>query len=242
MSMPPFSTSPAQPSPSPFELKQQIAWPVLLFQRIWRDHPKHAEGLISCFTEMRAKQAANIDSKIAVGAKSEHGLYESTLDLFETSQNEHVKQLARFCASSIRRAAWAANGGAGDPKFLRVEFVDSWYHITNDNGFHDAHYHSGCSWCGIYYVQAGVELTEKPSGAGNGVSRFYAPVGCGGMTNDYGNSYLGTGMIDVPPRDGMLVIFPAFLLHSGLPYKGEKDRVIVAFNTCVWTSETEVEI
>jgi hypothetical protein len=37
--------------------------------------------------------------------------------------------------------------------------------------------------------------------------------------------------MDVPPIPGTLVLFPAYLLHSGLPYKGDKDRVLLAFNT-----------
>jgi hypothetical protein len=30
---------------------------------------------------------------------------------------------------------------------------------------------------------------------------------------------------------GTLVLFPAYLLHSGLPYKGDRDRVILSFNS-----------
>jgi len=218
--------------PSPFELRSKTAWPTMFFTRLWRDHPKHTPGLLACFEELRSAQSKNIESEVAVGAKAEQGLFEGRMDLFETCGHPDVKQLARFCASTIRKVVWQVNGREVDAKRIAVEFKDSWYHITIDGGFHDAHYHSGCSWCGIYYVQAGDTPTDKPEGAGNGVSRFYAPVGCGGMIDDYGNKYLGTGMLDVPPRDGMLVIFPAFLLHSGLPYRGSADRVLVAFNTC----------
>lgn len=228
--------------PSPFELRSKTAWPTLFFTRVWRDHSKHAAGLLTRFSEMKAAQAKNIDSGVAVGAKAEHGLFEGRMDLFEHSDHPDVKQLVRFCASTIRKVVWQVNGREVEAKRIAVEFKDSWYHITNEGGFHDAHYHSGCSWCGIYYVQSGDAPTDRPQGAGNGVSRFYAPVGCGGLTDDYGNKYLGTGMLDVPPRDGMLVIFPAFLLHSGLPYVGTQDRVLVAFNTCTRLTDEPTEI
>lgn len=230
------------PGSSPFELKPKPAWATTFFHRVWRDHPQHAPGIIEAFTAMKAQQKENIESGVAVGAKAEHGLYESRMDLFESCDHPDVRQLARFCASSVRRAVWQVNGQEVDAKRIRVEFKDSWYHITNDNGFHDAHYHSGCSWCGIYYVQAGASPEERPRGAGNGVSRFYAPVGCGGLSDDYGNKYLGTGMLDIPPRDGLLVLFPAYLLHSGLPYAGEKDRILVAFNTCSRITDEPTEI
>jgi len=51
------------------------------------------------------------------------------------------------------------------------------------------------------------------------------------VKSDYGNSYLSNNRLDITPIDGLLVLFPAFLLHSGLPYKGERDRVVIAFNS-----------
>lgn len=233
---------PAGRMPSQFEIRSKVAWPTMFFTRVWRDHPKHAPGLLDCFNMMKLKQTKNIDSGVALGAKAEFGLFEGRMDLFESSENPDVRQLARFCASTIRKVVWQVNGRDVDAKRIAVEFKDSWYHITNDGGFHDAHYHSGCSWCGIYYLQAGDAPIDRPEGAGNGVSRFYAPVGCGGLADDYGNRYLGNGMLDVPPKNGMLVVFPAYLLHSGLPYRGAAERVIVAFNTCTRVTAGPTEI
>jgi len=114
---------------------------------------------------------------------------------------------------------------------VRVEFPDSWSHITNDGGFHDAHYHGNCSWCGIYYVQSGDSRGTSASGVGNGISRFYSPIGTGALLNDYGNAYLTSNRIDITPVDGLLFLFPAYLLHSGLPYTGGEDRILIAFNS-----------
>ncbi|MEM6905676.1 MAG: putative 2OG-Fe(II) oxygenase [Pseudomonadota bacterium] len=33
------------------------------------------------------------------------------------------------------------------------------------------------------------------------------------------------------PINGRLVLFPSFLLHSALPYRGDTDRIIVSFNS-----------
>jgi len=41
----------------------------------------------------------------------------------------------------------------------------------------------------------------------------------------------------VPLEDGLLVLFPSYLLHSGLPYRGGKDRVLIAFNAQVHIRE-----
>lgn len=225
-----------------FSLQPKVAWPTTFFVREWRDHAVHAPGMINEFYRMKSEQRENIDSGVAVGAKSAEGLFESRMDLFDTTAHHDVRQLGRFCASSVRRAVWEVNGREVDAKRIRVTFRDSWYHITNDSGFHDAHYHGGCSWCGIYYVQSADSAQTKGKGAGNGISRFYSPFGRGGIVDDYGNHYLNNGLLDVAPRDGLLVLFPAYLLHSGLPYSGAKDRILVAFNACAHLTDEPTEI
>lgn len=232
----------AVPSQSGFSLQSKVAWPTTLFTRHWRDHALHGPGMIDEFYRMKSEQQRNIESGVALGAKSAHGLYESRMDLFDTTEHPDVRQLGRFCASTVRRAVWEINGREVDAKRIRVSFQDSWYHITNDSGFHDAHFHGGCSWCGIYYVQAADSAQSQGVGAGNGVSRFYSPFGRGGMVDDYGNHYLSMGLLDFPPRDGVLVLFPAYLLHSGLPYSGKKDRILVAFNACAHLTDEPTEI
>ena len=46
-----------------------------------------------------------------------------------------------------------------------------------------------------------------------------------------GNAYLSSNRIDITPTDGTLLLFPSYLLHSGMPYSGESDRVVIAFNS-----------
>jgi len=224
--------------PGEFELRPKTYWETTVFSRKYRDHERDAASIIEHLYELKAKEKANIASGIATGSKSKEGLFESTFDLFEKTQHAGLKQLVAFIESSVRRAVWFVNGKSVDPKRIRVAFKDSWFHITNNSGFHDAHYHGGCSWCGVYYLQISDVPSEYPDHAPNGVNRFYTPRPFGGMHSDYGNAYLGYGHFDVPPIPGTLMLFPAYLLHSGLPYAGAKDRVILSFNS---TSTLEPE-
>ena len=51
---------------------------------------------------------------------------------------------------------------------------------------------------------------------------------------DRGNLYLNSGSsIRVLPKDGLLVLFPSFLIHYQALYKGVEDRIVVAFNASV---------
>ena len=37
----------------------------------------------------------------------------------------------------------------------------------------------------------------------------------------------------VKPKDGMLVLFPSYLIHYQALYTGMQDRVVIAFNSSV---------
>ena len=223
---------------SEFDLGGRQSWPTMFFHRRWQDHPAEAPAILDFLYQLRqaaaagsaGKSATNIASGVAPVAKSSRGLYESDFDLFE-KDHAGLRRFIAWVTQTVAQAVCVANGGRARPEQVRVEVPEAWYHVSNDGGFHDAHYHPDCSWCGIYYLQAGNATGTGSRGAGNGVSRFYRPVGTGGMLNDFGNSYLSNNRIDITPVDGMLLLFPSFLLHSGLPYAGERDRVLIAFNS-----------
>ena len=216
-------------SAQPFGLSGIQVWPTMLFTRLWDKHAAEAPKIIEYLLQLREKQTQPIESRIALGSKSAAGLYESDFDLF-LRPNEHLQRLVSFISHSLALAISVANNHEAKPDQIDVKFVDSWYHITNHGGYHDAHVHHGCSWCGIYYLQVGSSGTRTTEGsAPNGGSRFYSPINAGGGYRDFGNKYL-TASIDPPVRDGMLLLFPSHLLHSGLPYEGSSDRIVLAFN------------
>lgn len=225
--------------PGEFELTPRNYWATTIFSRKYKDHDRDAAGIIQHLYDIKAGETKNIASDVAPSLKSKEGLFESKFDLFEKSTHPGLRQLIAFIESCVKRAVWHVNGREVDINRIKVHFSDSWFHITNNSGFHDAHYHGGCSWCGVYYLQMSDFPTDASSHAPNGVNRFYSPRGSGAKHSDYGNHYLGAAHLDVPPMPGTLVLFPAYLLHSGLPYKGEKDRVILSFNSTSTLSDEE---
>lgn len=212
------------------EINGHAFWPTVLFTAHWESHTDHAEGLKSLIYELEAGQSDPIGSGVALSAKSAVGLTESPLSLFERSHPD-LDALKRFIGRSVQHVVSRVNGGQVPPNKIRVEVTDSWFHITRDGGFHDAHSHPGCSWCGIYYVDIGDCAPAAGRGAPNGFNRFYAPITTGGMAMDYGAAYLNRAYVDPPIENGMLIVFPSYLVHSGLPYRGAKDRLIISFNS-----------
>jgi uncharacterized protein (TIGR02466 family) len=208
----------------------QRLWPTVcyVFQR--PDHAEEAPALIDYLYELRDEQNQQIASRVAPRAKSGDGLFEGDFDLL-SRDHASVQKLREHLVRCVRTAVSHVNGGKTPPEQIDVEIPDSWYHITNEGGFHDAHFHNGCSWCGIYYVQLGDAGPATAGGAPNGGSRFYSPLSRGGAYKDFGNKYLDSTYADPPLQDGMLILFPSYLLHSGLPYRGTKDRIVIAFNS-----------
>lgn len=101
----------------------------------------------------------------------------------------------------------------------------SWYHVSKTNSVHESHIHIGCSWCGVFIVDAG-----DPDNGGQTV--YESPFNCVYVDR-------GTRWIDeqakhrVLPKTGLLTVFPSYLSHYQQLYTGQKDRVMVGFNTIV---------
>ncbi len=220
---------------SDYDLTGTQVWPTMFFHRRWSLHAQEAPSIIAFLTQLKAEQEQTIESGVAIGAKSSHGLYESHFDLF-LNQNTSLQRLVKFIASTLALAVCIANDQEAKPQDVQIEFADSWYHITNEGGFHDAHVHDGCSWCGIFYLELGTSGQRTGRSAPNGGSRFYCPLTLGGSYRDYGNKYL-SATIDPPLENGMLLLFPSYLMHSGLPYRGQTDRVVIAFNAKAFLKE-----
>lgn len=211
-------------------------WATSFFAFGWNDHGRWAPSILPFLYELKAQQQQIVDSGIAPAAKSAQGLYESAFDLLD-KPHPGLAALKQFIAECVRTTVAQMHSQEVSAGELEVEILDSWYHITNQGGYHDTHVHGGCSWCGIYYLQIGESGHSTHGGAPNGGSRFFSPLMRGGVTADYGNFYLGKSFIDPPIQDGMLLLFPAYLLHNGLPYRGSQDRVVIAFNSCTQRRE-----
>lgn len=214
----------------PKNAAEQSFWETRFFAFQWQHHRTESPDIISYLYELQAAQSSNIASEIAPAAKSATGLYESDFDLLKRDHTG-LQRLRGFIEECVSMTVSHLNRGRPAPNELNVEICDSWFHITNDGGFHDTHAHGFCSWCGIYYLQVGDSGNRTQGSAPNGGNRFYSPLWRGGSYEDLGNAYLSNVYVDPPISDGMLLLFPSYLMHSGLPYQGAKDRIVISVNT-----------
>lgn len=204
------------------------AWTTPMFVVELPEHDVLKEDLMTYAYQTRKTADTAIASDVAVSAKN--NLFESRLNFLETDA-QGVSELALILEELVSAVAEQVNAAfLDDAQGLGASIVESWCHITEKGGYHDVHSHPNCSWCGIYYLDAGdSELNNR-----SGVNRFYDPRHCANQYHDAGTYYLdATGVWDVVPKSGQIVIFPSYLKHSALPYFGDTDRVVIAFNCVV---------
>ena len=171
-----------------------------------------------------SKETRGIESNCAVGIK--HNLVESRFDFLYDDEPilENTRIWINFCLKdTINTIQMQKND-------YSITFNESWYHITKRNGMHESHIHPGCSWCGIFYIQSG----DNSSGE----TVFENPIKSTYI--DYGNQYLNNlSTVRIKAKDGLLVLFPSYLNHYQSLYKGDEDRIVVAFNSTIKKLEEE---
>ena len=196
------------------------SWTVPMYHfDAWSEHPKYQSDLEQICYDLKRQ---NNQSGVAPRAKS---LYESDFDFFNIDKPA-VKALLEYVRNCTFEAAQQSNQGRwGAGARIGINMHESWCHITQRGGWHDAHTHPNSAWSGIYYIRAG----DSDADLASGVNRFYCPWQS--AYSDIGTRYSSqVSSIDIEPRDGELIIFPSWLLHSATVYQGDQDRIIVAFN------------
>ena len=182
------------------------------------------DSLTACLKDYILEQSVEgIASGVAPELK--HGIIESDFNLVRTEDNR-IKDVFGWFADKLYQTVNTVNGRQDK---LDVFINESWYHITTTNGSHDLHNHPNCSWCGIYYVDAGDE--------GSGDTVFMNPLTS--TFTDAGTKYLErmTHMY-IKPQQGKLILFPSYLAHYQALYTGSKDRIVVAFNATLQIGNT----
>ena len=64
----------------------------------------------------------------------------------------------------------------------------------------------------------------------NGVNRFYNPMKP--SYTDAGTAWsTANNNVDIAAQPGMMIVFPSWIDHSAMPYRGTKNRYILSFNS-----------
>lgn len=112
---------------------------------------------------------------------------------------------------------------------------NSWANVNGPGDSNEFHCHPGSFWSGAYYVDDGGSGNPEMGGAfemmdprGPGPA-LYAPHLAYAMPQGLSPGSSET----LQPRSGLLILFPAWLLHQVRPYRGNSLRISIAFNLSI---------
>lgn len=208
-------------------------WSVPFYEFHWEQHDDFEDDLKRVCYELEKQ---GITSGVAPGAKG--GLYESPFN-FVKHENPAVLAFSHWVKGCFFQAAKDSNLSYWQPgSNLQIELHESWCHITKDGGYHDMHTHPDSSWSAIYYLDIG----DMRSNSTNGVNRFYNSNR--NMYVDMGTAYMSANTsMDVEAEAGKLIIFPSWVPHSAITYRGDRDRLVIAVNCRITRANmTEVKL
>lgn len=100
-----------------------------------------------------------------------------------------------------------------------------WANLFTRGVYFNPHAHADAAWSGVYYVDAG-----DSGAAAGGMLMLGDPRAGAGMVIRDSNRFDSASSVEIAPRTGELLIFPAWLAHWVTPYQSDAPRISVSFN------------
>jgi uncharacterized protein (TIGR02466 family) len=149
------------------------------------------------------------------------GGWQSTFDLMRWD----VPELAQL-KDWINRAYGAVMcSELGTEGFHSRYTITAWANVNQSGDYNRSHLHSNNHWSGVYYVDTG---RLDPAIMPNGAIEFIDPRPAANV--------FGLPELDIPttwtihPDAGIMMMFPSWMRHSVLPFRGDGPRISIAFN------------
>ena len=181
--------------------------------------------------ELNAELRAVIERQEKFDAGTEHsnfGGWQSTWDMDKWGGVPVLKLLAHMRNTANRVTC----NRQGQPVVVTWK-ANIWANVNRTGHGNEFHSHPGSFWAAVYYVDDGGIATDPSLGGeleimdprAPGVA-MYAPQLA---FNVPGGLSVGANEV-VRPKPGLMVMFPAWLLHQVRPYKGSAERISIACN------------
>jgi uncharacterized protein (TIGR02466 family) len=194
----------------PFTPIPLFAFP--LFSTVLAEAPQHRDALCKEILELRAKHPGV--------RRSNRGAWhsgEEFLALRHPSVAWVLQNAVKFGRMALGRynQEWATS---------ELKLGHYWANVLGPGGWNAPHHHVPTHWSGVYYISVGQVGTGGEELSGH--IEFLNPNYWQGQGGRGGNFVYG-------PRDGLMLLFPASLVHFVHPHGGEENRISIAYNFSV---------
>lgn len=137
-----------------------------------------------------------------------------------------IAALRRHMVMLLRHVMAIPTGG--DPARIEGQLgIVGWANVNRPGDFNRVHDHPGGHWSGVYYVSTGQLEAEAPF---NGAIEFLDPRP---SADSPVPGYRTGSALAVDPAAGDFILFPSWVQHYVMPFRGSGERISVAFNARV---------
>lgn len=153
------------------------------------------------------------------GDQSNQNGFSSRQDVHERDDT-HLKWLLEHIHEALLSAQATIPNGLrrGVPHVAHM-----WFNVHGRGGYNIPHSHAPNFWSGVFYLRAEASREGVGPDELDGSICFHNPHP---RTATYG----AAPEVRVSPRDGTMVLFPSFLVHTVLPHRADHVRISMAFN------------
>jgi len=147
--------------------------------------------------------------------------WHSDYDLFRRKEKAQAK-LAGIIREAVEQATLKLAPNA-DLSKLQIE-CEGWINVNPTGAYNTPHDHPGNLWSGTYYVVTSEGEGDDASGRIEFIDTRAS------LADNLVKAPFTAGRSSLRPKPGMLLMFPANVLHWVHPNAAEEDRVTIAFN------------
>ncbi len=198
-------------SSDPFTPLNLFAFP--LFSSLIGEADKHKDALVTEILDLQGRYP---------GAKRSNRNAWHSADEFLASKNPHIGWVLNNATTFAKRSLaryyqdWATQ---------EIRLGHYWANVLGRDGWNTPHHHFPTHWSGCYYVSVGQVGTSAEDMSG--MIEFLNPTPWQAAWNRSGN-------FAIAPKDGLMLLFPASLLHFVYPHNSDDLRISMAYNFTVY--------
>ncbi len=114
-----------------------------------------------------------------------------------------------------------------------VVMTTAWANVNDAGSWNSPHMHLPADWSGVFYVSVDESGSSREGPVRDGDIMFFNPM-------PFGARHKRPTTVNYSPRNGLLLLFPGYLLHMVAPHNAAEPRISISFNLRVPLTNEEI--
>jgi uncharacterized protein (TIGR02466 family) len=147
------------------------------------------------------------------------------------SEDENIKWLMQ---AILRVASASIHDFEKDREHGNPVMTSAWANVNDIHDWNLPHLHLPADWSGVFYVSVDEAQARTAGQAAPGDILFFNPT-------PMGDRHKRFCTISYAPKNGLLLLFPSYLMHMVTPQASAEPRISISFNIRVPLNAEEIK-